>query len=231
MIQIDVSSNLKEITASLNQFADEIKNKAVVRALNKTAMQARTDASREVRAAGYNIKASAIKSSFKIQRANAGNLAVALTATGRSIAMINYGARQTKSGVSVEVKKGRTILRHAFIISMRNGHSGVFERIGIARLKVDKPTAPGQAHAGARIKGGKHAAASHARKVVANIKRVKQAGAGRTRRANLPIRELFGPSIPSSLANEAVQSAILRKIREKFPKILEHELEFIAMKK
>src|SRR5258708_6940105 len=101
MLKLDVRADVKGITTSLARYIGE-EQKAVVRALNKTAMQARTAASQEVKAAGYNIKASAIKSSFSIQKASRGNLVVTLKATGRPIALINYGARQGKGGVSVQ---------------------------------------------------------------------------------------------------------------------------------
>jgi len=194
MIKISVSSNGKDITASLNRFIVD-QQKAVVRALNKTAEQARTAASQEVRSAGYNIKVSAIKKSFTINRASSKNLIVVLKATGKPIAMINYGARQTKSGVSINVKTGRQLLRHAFIATMANGHQGVYERVGIARTS------------GKITKGGK------------------------TQRANLPVKELFGPSIPMALSNDVVEQAIMSKIKEKFPKILASELNYLRLKK
>lgn len=192
MLSLNVQSDTKGIVASLTKYVGD-QQKAVVRALNKTAEQARTAASQEVRAAGYNIKASAIKKSFVIQRAKAGNLAVVLRATGRPIALINYDARNGKTGVSVRVKTGRFVLRHAFIATMPNGHQGVFERTG-----------------------NKH------KVVTRNGKKV---------RTGLPIKELFGPSIPQSLANDAVQKAVMAKIREKYPAILRHELAFAALKK
>lgn len=195
MLKLDVRADVKGIKASLTKYVGE-QQKAVVRALNKTAAQAKTAASQEVRAAGYNIKASAIKKSFVIQRAKAGSLVVVLKATGRPIALINYGARQTKNGVSFQVKSGRQTLRHAFIATMSNGHQGVFERFGPAAIKGSK--------------------------VVVN---------GKKRRPNTPIREKFGPSIPQSLANDAVEKALMAKIRQKFPQILRHELAFVASKR
>ncbi|VWC78833.1 hypothetical protein BLA17378_03773 [Burkholderia aenigmatica] len=192
MLKLDIRADTKGIAASMARYVGE-QQKAVVRALNKTATQARTAAAVEVRAAGYNIKSSAIKNSFTIQRATRANLVVVLKATGRPVALINYGARQGKGGVSVQVKTGRTVLRHAFIATMPNGHRGVFERTGKAHKKV--------------LKNGK------------------------VRRSGLPIRELFGPSIPQSLANESVQKALMKKIREKFPQILRHELAFVASKR
>ena len=192
MLKLDVRADVKGIAASMTRYVGE-QQKAVVRALNKTATQARTAAAQEVRAAGYNIKSSAIKSSFSITRATRGNLVAVLKATGRPVALINYSARQGKNGVSVQVKAGRTVLRHAFIATMPNGHRGVFERTGKQHKKVMRN--------------------------------------GKTLRTGLPIKELFGPSIPQSLANDAVQKALMAKIRQKFPQILKHELAFVASKR
>jgi len=196
MIKLDIKTNGRDVMAKIKKFASDLEIKATVRALNKTAEQARTEASVQVRTAGFNIKASAIKKSFTIQKASAGRLLVVLKSTGAPIGLINYGARQTKSGVSVQVKGARTILRHAFIRTMGNGHKGVYERVGAARTKG-----------------------------------AKQMVNGRMVRANLPVRELFGPSIPSALANEVVQNAIIAKMKQAFPKILEHEISFLMKKK
>lgn len=197
MIKLDIKTNAKEITASLTGYIGN-QQIAIVRALNKTAVSARAAASQEVRHSGYNIKASAIKSSFSIRKATGNNLEVILTATGKPIGLINYGARQTKRGVSVSVKGSRKILAHAFIATMKNGHAGVFERIGMARMKGMQGT-----------KIGKR---------------------GKALRANLPVRELFGPSIPDAVANPIVQAAIMKKLKEKFPQILEAELNFIGLR-
>jgi hypothetical protein len=63
---------------------------------------------------------------------------VTLRATGAQVTLINYGATQTKRGVSVCVKNGRKLLRHAFIATMPNGHKGVFEREGTGHKLVTK---------------------------------------------------------------------------------------------
>ncbi len=197
MFSIKVETNVKDIVASLAKYVGD-QQKAVVRALNKTAISARASASQEVRAAGYNIKASAIKRSFSIKKASVGNLVVVLRSTGQPIALINYEARQTGSGVSFSVKGVRKTLRHAFIRTMSNGHVGVFERTGAA--------------------------------LVNGAKGKKVGKRGKPIRANLPIRELFGPSIPTALSNSAVEEAIMRKIRDYFPKVLASELNYIRLK-
>jgi len=190
-VNIDITTNGADVIADVRRFARDASSKAVVRALNKTAAQARTEGSRAVRNAGYNIKSSAIKKSFSIKRATPSNLEVRLVATGRPIPLINYGARPTKRGVMVTVKGGRTLFRHAFIAKMKNGHKGVFERVGAALTKQKRDVG------------------------------------GRLRRINTPIQELYGPSIPNSLANGAVTAALMRKIEQKFPEILAHELDWL----
>ena len=54
-----------------------------------------------------------------------------LVAKAKPLPLMAFGARQTKTGVSVEVTKGkRSIVRHAFIATMQSGHTGVFMRRG-----------------------------------------------------------------------------------------------------
>lgn len=185
MSGLDLSVTTRRVTAGARPNPkDEIR--AVVRALNKTAAQARTGAVRAVRASGYNIKASAIRRSFRIERATPSRLAVTLRATGAPVPLINYGAVQTKKGVNVRVKNGSDTFRHAFIATMPNGHKGVFERKGTEHKRVTK--------------------------------------GGRSYESGLPIRELYGPSIPDALTNDAVQKALAQTIASKYPAILAHEL-------
>jgi hypothetical protein len=55
----------------------------------------------------------------------------ALIAKAKPLPLFAFGARQVKSGVSVEVTKGkRAIVRHAFLATMQSGHKGVFLRRG-----------------------------------------------------------------------------------------------------
>ena len=129
MIEIQVKTNLPELRSSLRKLTTELGGTAIVRALNKTAAQAKVVASREVRAAGYNIKAAAIKQSIDIRPARRNDLRATLVATGRPIPLLAYAARQTAAGLSVSVKNGRKIIPGAFIATMRSGHEGAFARL------------------------------------------------------------------------------------------------------
>lgn len=186
---LSVSVRTREITAgAIPNPKDEIR--AIVRALNKTAMQARTQAVREVRAVGYNIKASTVRKAITLYRARGDNPVAMLKARGLPIPLIEYGAKQTKSGVSVRVKSGRKTLRHAFMATMKSGHTGVFERVGKGHKRVTKK--------------------------------------GRSYMSGLPIKELYGPSIPDSLSNEAVEKTLAKFIADKYPAILKHEIAWLA---
>ena len=107
-------------------------------ALNKMATQAKTEASRRVRAR-YNIKKSDLDSNFKMKRANINHLESSVTASGKRLPLIDFGARQRKVGVSVMVIRGqRKVVAHAFITTMRSGHEGVFRRTGKERLPIQE---------------------------------------------------------------------------------------------
>lgn len=164
---------------------------AITRALNKTAITARADAARNIRDAGYGIKVSSVKGAISIRRATNQELKAIVTATGSPIPLINYGARQTSKGVSVNVKNGRKVIAHAFIATMASGHKGVFARQGKTHKKVMRR--------------------------------------GRTYWSGLPVKELFGPSIPTAFANGAVQDAVKTAIEERFPVVLRQELKFIGV--
>jgi len=171
--------------------AQEMRDTAMVRALNKMADQVKVASAREVRKAGYNLKIGTIKDAIRVKRAGQGNLKATVVASGKPIPLVQYAARETARGVTVNVQKGRKVIAGAFIGTMPSGHRGVF----------------------VREQGGKH-------------KRVNRGG--KISWHQLPIRELYGPSVPDGLANKAVQDALQQLIAEKFPAILEREHAWLA---
>jgi len=118
------------------------------RAVNKTATQAKTLASKEIRKV-VNLKAKLVGQHIVINRANFKSLTARMKISGKPISLLEYGARQTKTGVSVRVRKGRKIEKHKshFIAKMKSGHRGVFERRIIngkraGRLPLDEKVGP-----------------------------------------------------------------------------------------
>lgn len=61
MLKIDMKFDAKLLISDMKALAEGVKDKAIVRALNEVADQAKVRASREIRAAGYNLKAATIK--------------------------------------------------------------------------------------------------------------------------------------------------------------------------
>jgi len=184
MVQIKTTLHVGDALAALDGFSDRLKSKALPRALNKVADQAKVQASREIRAAGYQLKVSVIKAAITLKRANRNTLQAEVIASAPMMPLYAYAARRTKKGITVAVRSGQRKLiqnPHAFIATLRSGHTGIFERVVVV--------------------GGK-------------------------RSPRLPIRELYGPSIPQAFANKTVQQALVRVVRERFPAILEREIKF-----
>jgi hypothetical protein len=131
VLKISVKVDVEQALRKLRLTQEEAK-KAIPRALNKTATTARAQAAREIVSAGYGIKVGAIKKGISIRRASQSELRAIVRAAGRPIPLVNYGARQTKVGVSVAVLHGRRTIPGAFIATMRSGHKGIFVRVGSA---------------------------------------------------------------------------------------------------
>lgn len=89
------------------------------------------EANRDIRQE-FNLSATRVRAGLSVRTVGD---AVELTGSGRGIGLLQYGARQTKSGVSAQIRKdgGRQLFRHAFIrVPKKNAASGrqVFERDG-----------------------------------------------------------------------------------------------------
>lgn len=109
---------------------DKAMRRAVPRALNRAAVSARAEATRAIRGEGYKLRAAVIKDQLGIQRATLQNPVARLEARYKAIPLLEYRARQTRKGVSVDVLRGRRTISSVFIAKMPSGHRGVFRRIG-----------------------------------------------------------------------------------------------------
>jgi Prophage minor tail protein Z (GPZ) len=187
---VNVRSNADSVVMDMLSAATEMPQ-ATVRALNKTLDQATVQLARQVRDVGYGLKVSDIKKALRKVRASTGNMRATIKASGKPLPLINYSARQTSKGVSVNVLNGRKVIASAFIATMPSGHRGVFVR---------EPTAIHK-KVGSGSKASWHA---------------------------LPIRELYGPSVPDAVGNEKVKQALQQLITDRFPSILQHEQQWLS---
>ena len=90
--------------------------RAYSRALNKTTTGVRTDLVTLAREE-YTFKAKAVRSRIRVKRSSWSNLESSVTSTGGGVLLTDFtGTRQTKKGLSVNIKKstGRDVLEHAF---------------------------------------------------------------------------------------------------------------------
>lgn len=103
--------------------------KALSRSINKGLTGGRTEmvkATREI----LNVKAKKVRDQIKIKKASVSRLSGIMTSKGQPLNLINFGARQTKKGVSVQVlkKNPRETIPHAWIGTGEHNNRLVFMR-------------------------------------------------------------------------------------------------------
>jgi len=153
MIEFDIRDNFPQVVRQLRTMREDLGNKAVARALNKTADQGRTAMARQI-SREYMLTVSQVKPRLKVTRAKATTLGVTvmLSATskakGRSMNLIAFvekkvtlaeARRRAKKGTLQQVqfqikrKGGLKVIPGAFI-----GNDGrtVFIRVGKGRLPI-----------------------------------------------------------------------------------------------
>ena len=148
-IVLNVRTNFPAVVAQLNQVSDDIGNKAMVRSLNTTIEQGKTQMARQI-SQEFRISVSKAKDRLEVSKASVKGGALRFEAfleatkrgQGRSMNMIAFVGtlpRRTKKGklsqVKFQVKRGggKKILPGAFI---GNKDRTMFIRTGNARLPI-----------------------------------------------------------------------------------------------
>lgn len=146
---LDVDVLDRKTRRDLDRLRRGVRRSGIRRSLNRTIRGVRTAASSEFRSE-FNAKKRDVDRRLKVRLARGLDTEAALQVTASAMPMVAFGARQTKRGVSVRIRKGggRQRFRHAFIARMPSGHRGVFERRtpSTHRLPIDElfSTAPVQ---------------------------------------------------------------------------------------
>lgn len=125
-VQLNVRNNIDQVLSRMDGYKRDVVDKAVVRALNRTAESARTQASREIKGLGYNFSAAEIKDAIALSKASQGRLSVSLRVRRRPKSLMEFNPTQTKAGVYVKVGGSRKMIKGAFIAQLRNGAMGVY---------------------------------------------------------------------------------------------------------
>ena len=134
----NVNRRVKEIDAAVD--------KAGRRAVGKVSTGARAEWARAI-ASEINLPVTQIKELIRIHPSDRAKIVIQVDSKNvsslgvgrrvRSLPVIIFGARQSKTGVSFTIKRGqRKKVKSAFIATMPGGHKGVFVRTSKKRLPI-----------------------------------------------------------------------------------------------
>lgn len=128
---VSVSNDAAAFRSAVDRVKNQDMNRAIVIALNRTADGVKAEAIRRIKAT-HKVADRELRKGFTVRRAYAGNLRSMVYASGRPLNLIGFGARQTRKGVTVNVKGSRKLIPGAFIATIRVPNAGevraVFER-------------------------------------------------------------------------------------------------------
>jgi len=186
--------------------------KVLSRAINETVGNVKTNASSEIRAV-ITARKKDVDATFKTTKATVTDLSAVFQSTGKPLPLISYSTRETKAGVSVQVRKDKPfkLIPGVFIETVKSekqkeigseGHKGVFWRewhgtkTGMAVRQF--------------LRGGKPI-------VYAKL----------PKKYRLPIKERFGPRIPDYLGDTGpIMGNVLKKADDFMHKNINDQLNY-----
>ena len=118
-MEVKVKSNMKEAMRNLRNVPRKYIQKALVTSLNKIGAEVFTQAKRELKDA-TGLKVGVVAKGLKKDKARKGDETYSIHIKSRYLNAIEFGARQTKKGVSAKIWGKRKIYRGAFIGGGRN---------------------------------------------------------------------------------------------------------------
>jgi hypothetical protein len=109
-----VKHNLDEVLAAIDAAGDAILNIAAPRALNKLADQAAVAGKRRA-AALYGIRQRDLEPYINVESAAPGRLSAAVVSAGRGLPVALLGARQTRKGITFNLRGRQVTIPHGFL--------------------------------------------------------------------------------------------------------------------
>jgi hypothetical protein len=198
MVTLTVKTNFPEVQRKLDALRSDIRDKALVRAVNRTVEQARTDMSREIRSE-FVLSAEQVRSQLRI--------------------------------VSARFVRGQAVIEARLVGGRRNGRSlnlirFVEKTVTLAEGKRRKKAGTaGQLFVKIKRKGGRKSLGPKA--FIGNKGRTVFQRVGKER---LPIKALSTIDVAQMFNTKRINAAVVRKMREKFPAIVAHEIKFYTQK-
>lgn len=143
MAQIIVKDAVNAMRREFSKLTSSQFNLGVARAINYVAAKAKTKASKDIRSV-YKIRAKDLSKSISVKKATKTTLTGFIVATGSPLPLVAFSARQTKTGVSINIMGTRKVVKRAFITTLKSGHKGVFARgeYGNPKFIFAKPRLP-----------------------------------------------------------------------------------------
>jgi hypothetical protein len=178
--------------------------RAAVWAMNRAIVSGQVDMAREI-AGDTGLKVGDVKKQLPTSQATYSNPRAAFGAPLERIPLIYFKAKGPEpsrgrgSGVSYALTGGRRRVAESFIATMRSGHRGVFKRVGKAGSRTGR--------------------------IIGAVSGRKSRGAWGP---NLPIAELFGPSLGHVFAKYRPKA--ITRTEEAFDKLFDHEFARLAEK-
>ena len=127
-MEVKVKSNMKKAIRAIGNVPKKYIPKASVTSLNKVGAEVFTQAKKEL-AGATGLKQNIIAKKIKKDKARKGDETYSIHIKSRYLNAIEFGARQTKKGVSAKIWNNRKIYKGAFIGSGRNsGKQLVFKK-------------------------------------------------------------------------------------------------------
>ena len=118
-MEVKVNSNFKKALRDIGNVPRKYVQKAMVTALNKVGTEVFTQAKRELKDA-TGLKVGVVAKGLAKDKARRGDETYTIRIKSRYKNVIEFGARQTKKGVSAKVWGKRRVYKHAFIASGKN---------------------------------------------------------------------------------------------------------------
>jgi len=136
-MEVKVNSNFKKALRDIGNVPRKYVQKAMVTALNKVGAEVVTQAKKEL-AGATGLKQNIVAKKTKQDKAKKGEETYSIHIKSRYLNVIEFGARQTKKGVSAKVWGKRKVYRGAFIGSGRNsGKQLVFKKRKNAPKRIE----------------------------------------------------------------------------------------------
>lgn len=137
-LNLDIQSNIKQVSKTLTRFQKQAIPKATVSTLNQLAKEANTVGKRELsKAMGFPAKN--FKGSISLIKANKNSLTSAIKARNRAFNLARFNAKQTKKGVRAKAWGAPKVYKGAFIAK---AGKTVFARTSDKRLPIKALSGP-----------------------------------------------------------------------------------------